>query len=197
MRYINLVIACFVGICICGMNTNPHSLQKSPHQQGASSVPHNTQKMSTDNFIKAHYKDNQHHEHHEHHQTQRFIYTPVYYPYYYPGYYYPVYPVNPPTNNYSPPANQQTYEAQPQNRAPNIPNTAWVDANNGSVPESAVIDSDERNVNGNRVYYCRVSYFNIIYYGQLYENDACYVSEGLNAPTWRFNNYEVLVQTGH
>lgn len=73
------------------------------------------------------------------------------------------------------------------------PSTAgnWVYSQNGAVPNDAI---PYQNQDGVTFYRCRAHINEQIYYGQLFLNDACYIEDGTNSATIRFDVYEVLVQ---
>jgi hypothetical protein len=82
------------------------------------------------------------------------------------------------------PAPAATYNHQYQQAA-----QSWVTAENGDVPDNAVVNGSENNVT---TYYCREEFNGKMYYGLLIPKDGCYVQE--QSATMKFDNYEVMVQ---
>jgi hypothetical protein len=66
---------------------------------------------------------------------------------------------------------------------------SWVAAENGDVPDNAVVNGNENNVT---TYYCREEFNGKMYYGLLIPKDGCYVQE--QSVTMKFENYDVMVQ---
>jgi hypothetical protein len=94
-------------------------------------------------------------------------------------------------NIYAP---QEVVAPAPQAAVPVVPSQqSWVAADNGQVPNGAVVNTT-MNANGNSpTFYCRGSYDGENLSGLLIPNDACYVRATSSDPTIRLNSYEVLV----
>jgi len=98
--------------------------------------------------------------------------------------------------------NYAYYPSKPQisSAATTIPQTAstsaatpndetWQAAENGTVPNKAVINNTE---NGKTTYYCRTTYNKELSYGVLVPNDGCYIETA--TVTMRFTTYDVLTK---
>lgn len=130
---------------------------------------------------------------HRHYRNNNFQNVYYFYPYgYIPTYTNYVIDGSPDNDSYT----SYTTSTPQQNYPGNIQtgvgtNQIWVDAQNGNIPDNAIIFQVE--ANGNKTYYCQAQYKNANYQGVLVLNDACYVQD--QNVSMRFTQYQVLVQS--
>lgn len=71
-----------------------------------------------------------------------------------------------------------------------IPDGTWIKANNGNIPDRAIIYQFENN---QAMYYCRAWINGNMENGVLIAQDGCYIQGNSDNNAVRFNAYEVLV----
>lgn len=134
-----------------------------------------------------------HHQRQERHHRNNFQNVNYFYPYgYVPSYTTYVIDGSPDNSsyiNYPASTQQQSYPANIQTGFGT--DKIWVEAQNGNVPDNAIIFRVDSN--GNKTYYCQAQYKNSTYQGVLVAGDGCYVQD--NAVSLRFTQYQALTQS--
>jgi len=144
---------------------------------------HNNNVSSSNNQNFHNQNNHQEHagEHHEHRQV-------IYYPY-------PSYPIYPQSIN---PTNSFYYQNNAGNfvsseTSINFPVNGYWAIVSGQIPPNAVIYYD--NHNGVTTYYCRGYFNNVLYYGEFFPNEGCYIKDPVNSATLRLeSNFELFLQ---
>jgi hypothetical protein len=178
------------------------------HQHNNNQISHQNIQQNNMNFHQGNqgnnqghnnYNNNRNNNHNNHNNNVNSEFFP----------FYPVYPIVSPDYGYydydSAPAsddsyfggNDSFYDSSDNNSAVSssssvaqYPNGNWVSADNGNVPNNAIVYNNT-NTNGISTYYCRADYNGQTYYGLLVPNEGCYVQD--QTVSIRFNTYDVLV----